>query len=83
MGSQSGAVGIGVDDGYCTICWEILWPKVRILEYVLDSLQNAYRILIREIGWAKYMTWMYPVEVKITNKAAFNAAGAVEAAATL
>ena len=34
-------------------------------------------------GWGKWMEWMYPVEVKITNKKAFNAAGAVEAAATL
>jgi hypothetical protein len=35
------------------------------------------------VGWAKYMQWMFPVEVKYTNKASFNAAGAVEAAATL
>ncbi|KAH6682985.1 hypothetical protein B0J14DRAFT_632618 [Halenospora varia] len=34
-------------------------------------------------GWAKYMEWMYPVEVKFTNKTTFKAAGAVEAAATL
>ena len=33
-------------------------------------------------GWGKYMEWMYPVEVEITNKRAFRAAGAV-AAATL
>jgi len=35
------------------------------------------------LGWAKYMEWMYPVEVRFTNKGAFRAAGAVEAAATL
>lgn len=35
------------------------------------------------VGWAKYMEWMYPVEVRFTNKRAFQAAGAVEAAATL
>lgn len=35
------------------------------------------------IGWGKYMEWMYPVEVRITNKGAFRAAGAIEAAATL
>jgi hypothetical protein len=29
------------------------------------------------------MMWKYPVEVRFTNKGAFNAAGAVEAAATL
>ncbi len=34
-------------------------------------------------GWAKYMEWMYPVEVRITNKSAFRAAGAISAAATL
>ncbi|KAJ4374501.1 hypothetical protein N0V86_007370 [Didymella sp. IMI 355093] len=34
-------------------------------------------------GWAKFMEWKYPVEVVITNKTAFKAAGAVEAAATL
>jgi len=34
-------------------------------------------------SWAKYMEWMYPVEVRFTNKGAFRAAGAVEAAATL
>ncbi|RDL39064.1 Uncharacterized protein BP5553_03404 [Venustampulla echinocandica] len=34
-------------------------------------------------SWAKYMEWIYPVEVRITNKAAFRAAGAVEAAASL
>jgi len=31
-------------------------------------------------SWAKYMEWMYPVEVRFTNKTAFKAAGAVEAA---
>lgn len=35
------------------------------------------------VGWAKYMEWMYPVEVAITNKTAFKATGAVSAAATL
>ncbi|KFY42239.1 hypothetical protein V494_02510 [Pseudogymnoascus sp. VKM F-4513 (FW-928)] len=34
-------------------------------------------------SWAKYMEWMYDVEVRYTNKAAFKTAGAVEAAATL
>jgi hypothetical protein len=29
------------------------------------------------------MEWMYAVEVRYTNKAAFNAVGAVEAAASL
>ncbi|KAI9671986.1 MAG: hypothetical protein M1817_002282 [Caeruleum heppii] len=30
-------------------------------------------------GWAKYMEWMYPVDVRITNKAAFRISGALEA----
>jgi len=34
-------------------------------------------------SWAKYMEWMYPVEVRFTNKGTFRLAGAVEAAATL
>jgi len=34
-------------------------------------------------SWAKYMEWMYPVEVRFTNETAFKAAGAVSAAATL
>ncbi|PHH77514.1 hypothetical protein CDD83_4115 [Cordyceps sp. RAO-2017] len=34
-------------------------------------------------GWARYMEWMHNVEVRWTNKAAFKAAGAIEAAATL
>ncbi|KAF9690889.1 hypothetical protein EKO04_011117 [Ascochyta lentis] len=34
-------------------------------------------------GWAKFMEWKYPVEIVVTNKTAFKAAGAIEAAATL
>lgn len=34
-------------------------------------------------GWAKFMQWKYPVEVVFTSKKTFNAAGAVEAAASL
>ncbi|KAI8941126.1 hypothetical protein NX059_002365 [Plenodomus lindquistii] len=34
-------------------------------------------------GWAKYMTWKYPVEVVVSSPAAFKLAGAVEAAATI
>jgi len=34
-------------------------------------------------SWAKYMEWMYPVEVRYTNKTTFRAAGAIEAAAML
>ncbi|CAG8979347.1 hypothetical protein HYALB_00002474 [Hymenoscyphus albidus] len=34
-------------------------------------------------AWAKWAEWKWPVEVTYTNKTAFKAAGAVEAAATL
>ncbi|KAB5535140.1 hypothetical protein GE09DRAFT_1291290 [Coniochaeta sp. 2T2.1] len=34
-------------------------------------------------SWARYMEWMHDVEIQFTSKKAFNAAGAVEAAATL
>ncbi|KAF2758528.1 hypothetical protein EJ05DRAFT_475829 [Pseudovirgaria hyperparasitica] len=34
-------------------------------------------------GWAKYMEWQYPVEIKVTSPGMFRAAGMVEAAATL
>ncbi|KAM0795162.1 hypothetical protein BDR22DRAFT_894411 [Usnea florida] len=34
-------------------------------------------------GWAKFMQWKYPVEVVFTSKKTFQAAGAVEAAASL
>ncbi|MCJ1270519.1 hypothetical protein MMC22_010416 [Lobaria immixta] len=34
-------------------------------------------------GWAKFMEWNYPVEVVVTSKKTFKAAGAVEAAASL
>jgi hypothetical protein len=35
------------------------------------------------VGWARYMEWMHNVEIRWTNKGAFNAAGAAEAAASL
>ncbi|KAK8098482.1 uncharacterized protein PG998_013968 [Apiospora kogelbergensis] len=34
-------------------------------------------------SWGRYMEWMHNVEVKITGKTAFKAAGAVEAASSL
>lgn len=39
--------------------------------------------LTGKIGWAKFIEWKYPVEVVVTSKASFKAAGAVEAAASL
>jgi hypothetical protein len=35
------------------------------------------------LGWARFMEWKYPVEVVVTNKAAFRGAGAIGAAASL
>ncbi|TQW00677.1 hypothetical protein V2A60_001733 [Cordyceps javanica] len=34
-------------------------------------------------SWARYMNWAHDVEVKFTNKKAFNVVGAVEAARSL
>lgn len=34
-------------------------------------------------SWARYMEWVYNVDIRWTNEKAFKAAGAVEAAATL
>ncbi|KAJ9203492.1 hypothetical protein DTO166G4_991 [Paecilomyces variotii] len=34
-------------------------------------------------GWTKFMEWKYPVEIVVTNKAAFKGTGAVEAASSL
>ncbi|KAI2639083.1 hypothetical protein GGS26DRAFT_373116 [Hypomontagnella submonticulosa] len=34
-------------------------------------------------SWARYMEWMHNVDIRWTNKTAFRASGAVEAAATL
>lgn len=34
-------------------------------------------------GWKQFMEWKYPVEIVFTNKSAFKAVGAVEAAASL
>ena len=44
---------------------------------------QCYEGVLTVAGWAKFMEWTYPVEIVITNKAAFKGAGAIEAAATL
>lgn len=36
-----------------------------------------------DIGWKQYMEYNFPVEVVVTNKAAFKGVGAIEAAASL
>ena len=35
------------------------------------------------LGWKQFMEWKYPVEIVVTNKAAFKGAGMAEAAASL
>jgi hypothetical protein len=49
----------------------------------VSMLEDYCANILSVTGWAKYMEWMYPVEVRFTNKGAFRLAGAVEAAATL
>jgi hypothetical protein len=51
------------------------------LHAVLSDKDEELTIIFT--GWAKYMQWMYPVEVRFTSKTAFKAAGAAQAAATL
>ncbi|KIW11391.1 hypothetical protein PV08_10691 [Exophiala spinifera] len=34
-------------------------------------------------GWKRFMEWRYPVEIVVTNKAAFKGTGAIVAAASL
>jgi hypothetical protein len=36
-----------------------------------------------DVGWTRFMEWKYPVEVVMTNKAAFRGAGVVEALSPL
>lgn len=76
------ANGAVVDYGIGTIHWEILWQEMRILGHVISKC-FAMRQQLTVAGWAKWMEWNYPVEIVVTNKAAFRAAGAVEAAASL
>jgi hypothetical protein len=52
------------------------------VSFILLSSIRQDRLTGRQ-GWAKFMEWKYPVEVVVTNKAAFKMTGAVEAAASL
>jgi hypothetical protein len=82
MGSKPATAGASINDGGRPIHWEILREKVCILEWVIickaffGSLANHGGAS----GWAKYMEWMYPVEVRYTSKTTFKATGAVVAA---
>ncbi len=49
-----------------------------------SGLHMGLRLISRiALGWTKFMEWKYPVEVVITSKKSFKAAGLIEAAATL
>lgn len=51
-------------------------------EPVFDWLTTRF-LTIRYLGWSRYMEWAHNVDVRMTNKTAFKAAGVVETAATL
>lgn len=55
---------------------------VQIHPHHLD-VQSGRTSWLTISGWAKFMTWKYPVEIVITSPTAFKAAGAVEAAASI
>lgn len=54
--------------------WGMFWERYQ---------GEVAQLTASSAGWAKFMEWKYPVEVKITSQPAFKAAGAVEAAASL
>jgi hypothetical protein len=58
------------------------WSTEQRTEY-FEILIGYLLIGVTIVGWGRYMQWMYPVEVRFTNKGTFKAAGAVEAAASL
>ncbi|KAF9779111.1 hypothetical protein IL306_002484 [Fusarium sp. DS 682] len=53
-------------------------------ERSLEQLQLILTMMIVPwMGWSRYMEWAHNVDVRLTNKATFKAAGVVETAATL
>jgi hypothetical protein len=40
-------------------------------------------LILLRVGWGRYMEWAHDVEIRWTNKKAFKAAGAAQAALTL
>lgn len=79
------ATGAAVNNGHGALSGEILWQKVCILGYVVFKGRNCFVLWSadRSAGWAKFMTWKYPVEVVISSPQTFKLAGAIEAAATI
>lgn len=83
MAGVIAADGAAADHGHGAVHWEILRAEVCILRYVIHGHLELSGRRLTITGWAKFMEWKYPVEIVITNKTAFKAAGAIEAAATL
>lgn len=74
---------VAVDNGTGAVPGKILWQKDGVLEWVLHINERAAWDADLLAGWAKYMTWKYPIDVVITSPGAYKGAGAVEAAASL
>lgn len=80
-----------LDDGICAVFGQDVREEMRFLGYVWSlhySEDSGARIvgsanILCFLGWARFMEWKYPVEVVVTSKAAFEGAGAIEAAASL
>ncbi|KAK3301385.1 uncharacterized protein B0H64DRAFT_37197 [Chaetomium fimeti] len=65
--------------------WETSLEQLQLL-LTMIVMPFAGKFLGRKFAywsWARYMEWMHNVEIRWTNKKAFNAAGAAEAAASL
>ncbi|KAK4104223.1 hypothetical protein N658DRAFT_493723 [Parathielavia hyrcaniae] len=65
--------------------WEASLEQLQLL-LTMIVMPFAGKFLGRKFAywsWARYMEWMHDVEIRWTNKRAFNVAGAVEAAASL
>jgi len=65
--------------------WEASLEQLQLL-LTMIIMPFAGKFLGRKFAywsWARYMEWMHNVEIRWTNKGAFNAAGAVEAASSL
>lgn len=44
---------------------------------------SADSLICFQLGWSRYMEWAHNVDIRLTDKKAFEAAGVVETAATL
>ncbi|KAL2148345.1 hypothetical protein VTH82DRAFT_2265 [Thermothelomyces myriococcoides] len=65
--------------------WEASLEQLQLV-LTMIILPFAGKFLGRKFAywsWARYMEWMHNVEIRWTNKRAFNAAGAAEAASSL